>query len=652
MRRLFIVSTLLWSLLLVHQAARADGVTHVALDETFNVNNGTGGRADGFSGTIASNSIQYNLEGWSNTGSVYGGYQCIRFGTGNANGSCTTPGIILIGTGKTATLTFNAAGWGSGSNTLTVTANAGVTLSGDTQVTLTNSTWTAYSVTVTLTTATSVQLTFSGKRGFLDDVKVTETVTAINAPTLTDECSFWPTTVETAANHITLVPQDSTTVYYTTDGSEPSPSNGHVATLTSNIAIAGTTTVKARAYYGTVASDVVSKTYTVGSTVDGIAAFKALADDTEARIYLADDADHETRVLYYDESRHQLFLRDKTGALCVDFGTTATFNPTPQYNQHVAGWIVGRKQTVDGLPKLVATGNTTTDFLAIANRVTESQTEPNSIGNDELDDHMADWVTISEQRVGTDLGVTDRFGTGAYDGALADLSGIVIANDATVQVAPIAQNDVPAVVYVIDENQEFVSPDADIAGATIRLKRTLTSGIWNTFAVPFDIASMAGSIREYDHADGNTMVFKNAAGIEAGKPYLVKPTADIENPVYENVTLSSTTARQVEAGDYSFVAVYQPTALATNKSELFLKQDGLLYYPGSTSSSLKGMRAFFRVPVGQAARVAFGGEETGILQVNGSGLTVSGNVYDLQGRRVKTPGRGLYIRNGKKIIIH
>ena len=135
MRRYFTINLLLWSLLLVCQVARADGVTHVALNETFDVNNGTGGRDGAYSDQIASSGVAYVQEGWTNSNSVYGGSACLRFGTSNNNGTCTTPEIILIGATKTATLTFNAAGWGdSNSNTLTVSANDGVT----TNVTLVN----------------------------------------------------------------------------------------------------------------------------------------------------------------------------------------------------------------------------------------------------------------------------------------------------------------------------------------------------------------------------------------------------------------------------------------------------------------------------------------------------------------------------------
>ena len=651
-KRILFLSLLMCALMLTPQNVWADGVAHVAFWETFNVNNGSGGRDGQFSGSIASSNIHYDIDGWSGS-SIKGAKACLKFGTTAVNGSCMTPKIVLIGTAKTATLTFNAAGWGDDSqNRLTVTANEGVTLLGDTEITLVNGTWTPYTITITLTTAKSVQLTFTGKRGFLDDVKVEENVTAINAPTLTEGYYFWPHTTETAKGIITLEPSDSTTVYYTTDGTEPSPTNGSVATLTSNVSITGTTTVKARAYYGEIASSVVEKCYEVGQTVNGIEEFRENPDDVELRVFFADDNEHETRVLYYDQSSNQLFLRENTRAFCIDFGgTTATFNPIPQYNQHVAGWIVGRKTTENGMLKLVPTNNTVTDYLAFAEAVRESTVAPHTIYNEEMNVHIANWVTISNQRVGTDITLSDRFGTNAYDGAIIDVSGIVIPDGSTsLVVAPFTRDYYKGVVYVIDENKEFVSPTSDIEHANVRLRRSLSKDNWNTFALPFD-ASIAGDLREFDYLNGNTMVFKEATTIEAGKPYLIKTSNNMVNPEWEDVTLKATPAQTVTSNDYSFVAVYSPTDMATDRTELFLKSDGKLYYPSSSGAHLRGMRAFFRVPMGQMARLAFSDDEM-ISGVDMMGAeSDKGEIYNLNGQRVLKPGKGLYIVCSDKALM-
>ena len=47
--------------------------------------------------------------------------------------------------------------------------------------------------------------------------------------------------------------------------------------------------------------------------------------------------------------------------------------------------------------------------------------------------------------------------------------------------------------------------------------------------------------------------------------------------------------------------------------------------------------------------LSIGDDATGIKAVEG--VTERGVVYDLQGRRVAQPTRGLYIENGKKVII-
>ena len=650
---------MLCCLMLSPLTAWADGDPNaIVFQETFDKTTGTGGRDGLFSGNIGSSTIKYDSESWVSADKCGGANQCVKFGTGSANGILTTPEISLDGASY-ALLTFSAAGWGdSNKNKLAVTANAGFELSGDNNITeLVNEEWEEYSVLIRVTTGTSLQLTFTGKRGFLDDVVVRK-ITTIPTPSLPDDFLFFPnTTEEKASKHVMLTPVNYTVAYYTTDGSTPSSTNGTEALQTTGVPIHGTTTVKAIAYVGTMQSEVVTRTYTQGNTVNGISAFCDLADGTEARIFLADDASHETRVLYYDETRHQLFVRENTKSLCVDFGNMTTFSPTPQYNQHIGGWIVGKKATDNGLPKLIATDNTSTAFLAIADPVTEKQTAPVEIAASELSSYPADWVAVKEQRVGTDLAVIDRFGTGAYDGALTDLSGIVIPDGSTQQIAPITQNNIPGVVFVVDEDKDFYLPESNIENATVRLKRTLSKDYWNTFAVPFEISganAFDANIREFDSVEGNTMVFKAASKIEAGVPYLIKPSEDIVNPTYSNVTLSYQPAKGIVRGDYRFVATYVPKELATDKTELFLTTDGKLGYPTSASeATLKGMRAYIQVPANANVALFVDGEGTitGIEEIDNSQLTID-NVYNLNGQRVTQPRKGLFIVNGKKLIIH
>ena len=667
MKQLQLLILMLCCLVLGHQTAWAeDDPNTIVFRETFDQTKGTGGRDGVFTGSIGSSAIKYDNDGWTDIVKCGGASQCVKFGTGDTAGSLTSPAISM-GNADYALLTFSAAGWGDAkTNSLNVLTNDGFTIvSGDYNIVeLENAVWNDYTVLIKVTDkSATLKLTFTGKRGFLDDV-VVRAITTVPAPSLQDEFTFFPqTTEEKATKHVTLTPVNYTVAYYTTDGSTPSKTNGTEALLTTGVPIHGTTTVKAIAYVGDMESEVVTKTYTQGNTVDGVAAFKALDNDTEVRLYLADNDD--ARVLHGHDGK-LLYLRDNSGILCFDFGTTAIFNPAPAHNQHVAGWIVGQKKTEDGLTKLVATSNTTTDFLALAAPVTEPDTQPTIItpdgeGNFDFSKNIGDWVKASNIRVGTNASIENPFNTELVASKfefrqLVDVSGIVLScadAGADTRVAPVYYSDIKPVVYVVDEDQDFVSPADDVENATIRLKRSLSKDYWNTFVVPFDIASFNGEIREYSSLDGKTMQFTKTDEMRAGIPYLVKPNEDITDPVYSNVTLTSMHATFVnKGGDYYFTGTYGPYNLSTDKRHMFLTTDGKLAYPEDLDHrQLKGMRAYIEMLNGAPApSMAIEGDATGIKTIDNGQWTMD-NVYDLQGRKVQNPGKGVYIVNGKKIII-
>ena len=645
MRKKHIQMLLSLCLLLTAQVAWADGVQHIAFRETFNSTEGTGGHDGAADGNVGQSKIVFDRDGWTTT-KCGGANQCVKFGTSNEDGVLTTPPIILLG--KTGVIFFDAVGWNSGDRELRVTANEGVTLSGETYIQQLpdKCMWHhRYYVSFTLETADYLQITFTGRRGFIDEIEVTEDVTAINDPTLTDEHLFWANTTEEATTNITLIPSDSTTVYYTTDGTEPSETNGNIATLTTNFMITGTTTVKARAYYQGIASDLVSKTYTEGETVNSITAFKAKNEGDEVRLFIPYDS--QARVLHGQDGK--AYLYDNTGPLCLDFGTTATFNPMPKDNQHVAGWIIGKKQTADGLLKLVATSNTNTNHLALADRVSEPNIAPTEIDPDSgISNLIGGWVKGSNIRCMENYIIDD---TNAYDRALVDVSGIVTASNT---ITPMRIMDNRPLTFVINEDMEFFSPAEDLRHVTVRLKRTLKANQWNTFCIPMDLPGLEGlELRKFSDVNGNVMHFDNFYYIEAGMPYLAKPIEDLVDPVLDDVTLSSQSARNVEENDFEFKATYSPMELETDKTELFLTSSGKLAYPSSESTAtIKGLRAYFKVPAGADARLNIDGIDTSLELVNDVQCS-SFNIqyYDLQGRKVSNPAKGIYISNHKKVVI-
>lgn len=188
---------------------------------------------------------------------------------------------------------------------------------------------------------------------------------------------------------------------------------------------------------------------------------------------------------------------------------------------------------------------------------------------------------------------------------------------------------------------------------TVSLTRSLQAGDkWNTFCVPFDMVIPEGwTVKEFDSAEGNTINFKNAESIVAGKPYIVKLTEAVTNPTYSNVVVKSTEGETMGQGDYKFAAQIFNKSLATDGSIAYMTTSGQI--KKLTSGGIKGLRAYFIIPAnGKSARIHFVEEDetTGIDAIDGV-VVENGNIYDLQGRKVETMKRGIYIVNGKKVVI-
>ena len=202
--------------------------------------------------------------------------------------------------------------------------------------------------------------------------------------------------------------------------------------------------------------------------------------------------------------------------------------------------------------------------------------------------------------------------------------------------------------------------------ANVRLIRTLQKGGWNTFCSPFSISStdltamgitaktLASSA--FDTGTGQlTLNFANAESIVAGKPYLVKVNAAVQNPTFEGVTtVSSTTTTETTCAD--FVPVMNPTSLTGgDKSVLIVSGGNKLAYP-SGNGNINGFRAYLKLKgdaVAQASAFTMNLDDdaTGIEIIENGQWTMDNEVYDLQGRRVSQPTKGLYIVNGKKVVI-
>lgn len=212
--------------------------------------------------------------------------------------------------------------------------------------------------------------------------------------------------------------------------------------------------------------------------------------------------------------------------------------------------------------------------------------------------------------------------------------------------------------------------------ANVTLQRTLSKDYWNTFCVPFaldaeQVAQYFGEgtqLRTYEgNCNNNIVYFATVDNIEAGKPYIMKPgNAVVKNPTFEGVSMVATgldeNGNPQAVGDASTVqmkGIYNQILLKTDKTELFLGDNDLFYYPinNTESRTIGGLRAYFIVPQGtdiKKLRANLDGTPTSLGTIFDTEES-NAPVYNLQGQCVGNSLRalksGIYIQNGKKVAV-
>ncbi len=219
---------------------------------------------------------------------------------------------------------------------------------------------------------------------------------------------------------------------------------------------------------------------------------------------------------------------------------------------------------------------------------------------------------------------------------------------------------VPTMLELYD-NTDNTTLLTDNIGSTLDVSfvnRTLVGGTLNTLCLPFSLTAeqvgesvLAGStVYAFDNATLNDDILSvnmtPTDAIVAGVPYLIEPLADIVNPTFSGVTI--TTASGSASGDsqVSFVGIMVPTVLtAGRQDQLFLTAGNALQRP-SVTNALRAFRAYFLINDGPAlvarrARVVIRSDEPGITtDINGI------SIHGAEPNKVVIDGQLYIVRNG------
>lgn len=239
---------------------------------------------------------------------------------------------------------------------------------------------------------------------------------------------------------------------------------------------------------------------------------------------------------------------------------------------------------------------------------------------------------------------------------------------------------------VLDEKSTSAPLAAE--GVNVRVLRTLTAGNWSSICLPFgmteaqakeafgedvEIADFTGCEATYDEAEEDIVAlkvnFQNVAAMAANHPYIIKVGSNLTEFTVENIDITPSDELSVDRDedsykrngkwyyDYnSFIGTYE-AGTEIPESSLFLSDNKFWYSTGNTTTkAFRGYFAFYLVLSdlsSSEARIAlcFDDKETSAIAQVGKGTGLSGAVFDLSGRRVERPAKGLYVKDGRKVII-
>ena len=234
---------------------------------------------------------------------------------------------------------------------------------------------------------------------------------------------------------------------------------------------------------------------------------------------------------------------------------------------------------------------------------------------------------------------------------------------------------VNALTVILDDTSTTLPENA--TGVNVVVKRTIKANDWSTICLPFEMseeqvkAAFGNDVELADFTswsseeddDGNIVSinidFTDVTEIEANHPYIIKVTETISKFNVDGVDIEVDEEPVVQVGKKKAERGYFTGCYVANtevpENNLFLSENKFWYSKGLTK--MKAFRGFFELAdvltavEGADSRISmsFDNQTEGIKETS-SLKSQSSNLYDLQGRRVVKPGKGLYIQNGRKVI--
>lgn len=230
----------------------------------------------------------------------------------------------------------------------------------------------------------------------------------------------------------------------------------------------------------------------------------------------------------------------------------------------------------------------------------------------------------------------------------------------------------PSPLYLDQEDNTTLLEDNDGETKDVMLKFNIPSGKWITLCLPFDATTEQTQAALGDDVDIEelstsaydaetkllTLNFTPCTAITAGRPYVVKVSETKNRPKFSGVTIDKTAPTTVSTTYCSMTGIYNATPLTAGDRNTLFIQNNQFYYP-STAGSLPATKCYFTLSLGaseaRSIDMHFWDDEdvtSGIYEATATKTEDNDAWYTPQGIRVNRPTKGLYIHNGKKVIVN
>lgn len=230
----------------------------------------------------------------------------------------------------------------------------------------------------------------------------------------------------------------------------------------------------------------------------------------------------------------------------------------------------------------------------------------------------------------------------------------VSANETFGLTKNVIQNGTCGNLQLTDDTQHAFSAPTAFTATAASLTRTLNEGTYS-FVAPFDVTDIPAGItaRQFVGIGEGKVTFAKVDAIVANQPYLI----DVETTKEYTFTASSVDVPATTEGEethdgFTFKAVMTPTAAGDITGSYVLDAEGAGFRKATSTTRVGSMRAYLQGSGGEARLGIFYNDDlVTAIQSVAPAAQPAGVYYNLNGQRVAQPAKGLYVRDGKKMIV-